>query len=207
MKKKYIVMAVACILALTAVIGSTVAAPTRSADKTGNTTVNIEDLDVALAAGVEEDIPVMAMPGQTINFKNYYVENTAGYDAYVRVTIDKQWPGNEAELDGSMISLLLGNSDKELNDWLVKETSEEQVILYYKKMLSGKTADETDATSVFLSGVSFDASMDNSYTDKTANITVTVDAVQAAVAKDAMLAEWGVLPEIDEDGNITAITE
>lgn len=207
MKKKYIVMAVACILALTAVIGSTVAAPTRSADKTGKTTVTIEDLVVALAAGVEEKITVNAMPGQRIDFENYYVKNTAGYDAYVRVTIDKQWPGNEAELDGSMISLLLGNSDKELNDWLVKEASEEQVILYYKKMLSGKTADETDATSVFLSGVSFNPSMDNSYTDKTANITVTVDAVQAAVAKDAMLAEWGVLPEIDEDGNITAITE
>lgn len=207
MKKKYIVMVVACILALTAVIGSTVAAPTRSADKKGNTTVDIKDLDVALAGmlvGDSKEETVTAMPGQTIEFgeeNSYFVTNEEDYEAYVRVTIDKQWVGNEDKLDGKMISLNW-TDDVIAADWIVFDSSDEQVILYYNKKLA------KDAfTSVFLTGVSFDASMDNAYTDKTANITVTVDAVQAAVVKDAMLAEWGVLPEIDENGNITAIKE
>lgn len=230
MKKRAIIMGVAVGLVMFGVIGGTIAAPTITAN-TGNTVVNIQDLEVALAAEVGENNTIVinetaGMPGETIDLQGYKVVNgdatdtsTEYYDLYARVVIDKQWVTKNSDgkditdtsLDPKMLHVYAKNNEEKdielvkyanLENWIVEKATSEQIILYYKEPL--KSGESTDA---FLTKIVLDSSMDNQYTDKTANITVTVNAVQATVAEKSMLAEWGVIPTFDENGNITAITE
>lgn len=215
-------MAAAAVLVLTAVIGGTIAAPSIQANKTGDTTINIEDMEVALAASTGAQVTEVtvgnAVPGHRIDCANYVVKNTVkdGYDLYARVTIDKQWKAADGtvdtSLDADMMKLyyaagveLTANSLPE--GWIAMSDAndKEQIVLYYTKPL--KSSETGDVTSAFLSEVVFSTEMDNKYTDKTATINITVDAVQASIAEKAMLSEWGVAPTLTEDGVITAINE
>ena len=108
--------------------------------------------------------------------------------------IDKQWDGDSKDvLDAGKVRLYIGDS--------------EQVILYYTKKLAPGAYTDTS----FLNKISFDADMDNSYTDKAINVNITVCAVQATadseISQSAMFAEWGMYPEFDENGVITDIKE
>ena len=45
------------------------------------------------------------------------------------------------------------------------------------------------------------------YSGLQAKVDVEVDAIQKAAAQDAMLAEWGMDVEFDDNGNIVSVVE
>jgi len=215
-KKQIAIMGIAAALVLGAVVGGTIAAPTIKADNDGTTTVQIQDLDVALAASAETETATSldvkgAVPGQEVTYPDYIVKNVKGYDLYTRVVIDKQWKNadgtTDLDLNPSYIHAYYSNTDEYANKncpegWILAKNTDEQIILYYTKPLKAE-----EKTTAFLTKLLLDSKMDNAYTDKNITVTITVNAVQAAVAEKSMLAEWGVKPTFDEAGVITAITE
>lgn len=222
MKKKIVLAVIAAALVLAAAIGTTFASFNTESENPGEATITLNDMQVALAAAPGEEeretIPEVAMPGQEVNLKEYVVQNALeaqSYDIYTRVIIDKQWDGNFKDvLDAGKVRLYIGDSELEaskvgqiINDWFVQSADNEQVILYYTKKLAPGAYTDTS----FLNKISFDADMDNSYTDKAINVNITVCAVQATadpeISQSAMFAEWGMYPEFDENGVITNIKE
>ena len=223
MKKKIVLAVIAAALVLAAAIGTTFASFNTESENPGEATITLNDMQVALAAAPGEEeretIPEVAMPGQEVNLKEYVVQNALeaqSYDIYTRVIIDKQWDGDSKDvLDAGKVRLYIGDSELEvskvgqiINGWFVQRADSEQVILYYTKKLAPGAYTDTS----FLNKISFDADMDNSYTDKAINVNITVCAVQATadseISAQAMNAEWGVFPVIDsETGAITDIKE
>ena len=49
--------------------------------------------------------------------------------------------------------------------------------------------------------------MNKLYSGLQAKVDVEVDAIQKAAAQDAMLAEWGMDVEFDDNGNIVSVVE
>ncbi|MBO4808713.1 MAG: hypothetical protein J5537_06685 [Lachnospiraceae bacterium] len=223
MKKKIVLAVIAAALVLAAAIGTTFASFNTESENPGEATITLNDMQVALAAAPGDDntetIPEAAMPGQEVNLKEYVVQNALeaqAYDIYTRVIIDKQWDGAfKDELDAGKVRLYIGDNElnaskvgQVINDWFIQTADDEQIILYYtKKLAPGAYTDSS-----FINKISFDADMDNSYTDKTINVNITVCAVQATadskISTQAMFAEWGAYPVIDEEtGIITNIEE
>ena len=222
MKKKIVLAVIAAALVLAAAIGTTFASFNTESENPGEATITLNDMQVALAAAPGDDntetIPEAAMPGQEVNLKEYVVQNALeaqAYDIYTRVIIDKQWDGAfKDELDAGKVRLYIGDNElnaskvgQVINDWFIQTADDEQIILYYtKKLAPGAYTDSS-----FINKISFDADMDNSYTDKTINVNITVCAVQATadteISQNAMFAEWGMYPVFDENGVITDIKE
>jgi len=218
MKKKLILMCVAGALAMTAIIGGTLAGFNTSTESKGVTNITVKALGIEMMgtnvedANTEEVSGVKGTPGADMTLQQSVKNDVeGGYTLYTRVTIDKKW--DDASLEASKIRLYVGtgenkvelvpNADgKPINDWIVWYADAEQVIMYYTKPLAaGMTS--TD----FINSVSFEADMDNTYADANASITFSADAVQEIAAADAMPSEWGVYPTFGENGVITSIEE
>ena len=217
MKKRAVLISIAVVLVLAAAIGGTLAS-FNTESQVGTTNIDLDDLKVALAAKVGDEVDVNYMikdgvPGQEEELSGYAVTNQLkeeGYSIYTKVVIDKQWSGaDKDELDASMIGLFMNDNilnsssvGKALNDWIVFSADDEQVVMYYTKPLA-----LTEKTTEFLTKIVLDSTMNNAYANKEADVTVTVYAVQEIAADKSIPAEWGVYPTIDENGVITAIEE
>jgi len=215
-KKKAILVSLAVVLLAAAVIGQTYAS-FNTESEAGTTTINLEDLKVALAASVDDTNSTYfienGLPGQEKEVSNFKVENALkenAYDLYTRVIIDKQWSGSSKDvLDAGKIVLYNGTDPldstsvgKNINGWIVAEADAEHIVLYYNDVLAPE-----EVTSDFITKVAFDKDMNNDYANKEASIVVNVYAVQKVAADKAMPSEWGVYPEFDENGVIISITE
>lgn len=215
MKKKLILMCVAGLLAMTAIIGGTLAGFNTSTESKGVTNITVKALGIdILGTGVEganyDKITLdKGTPGGEMPLRQSVQNNVEeGYTLYTRVTIDKKW--DNPELDASMIRLYAGNGESKqeltqgitVNDWIVWYSDAEQIIMYYTKPLA-----TTEVSNDFINSVSFEADMDNSYADANALITFSADAVQEIAAADSIPSEWGVYPVFGENGIINGIEE
>lgn len=210
MKKKLVLMCIAAGLVMAALVGSTAASFKSTVAKT-NETITINEIGVALAASVEDETVVgievpPVVPGDEIELNDYFVSNPMNeedYSIYVKVTMYKQW--NRDELVAEMVRFIYGDDDdieSDLADWVIVHEDDEQTVLVYRKPLA-----PGEKTNAFLKKLSFSPYLDNEYADATLTVSVRVDAVQKNVADKAIVAEWGLYPEFDADGNITAIDE
>lgn len=197
---------IAAVLLITAAVGGSLAAYETGGLKALET-IELKDTEIALAASPFESDEVtldglIAMPGDTIEFDNeYYVENPAkdNYTVYTRVVIERKWMMQE--LDVEMAELLLTLDEK---DWIIDDSipNKERIVLYYRHPLS-----VGERTEPFLKGIYFKPEMDNMYSKGELELTVTVNAVQAAVIEKAMPAEWGVWPVFAKDGKTLEAVE
>lgn len=221
MKKKIVLMSVAGVLAMTAVIGGTLAGFNTQSEQ-GKADITTKALSIDLkgtqAPIADEKVNVdVRIPGDWVDTP-YFVTNDEenGYDLYTRVTIYKYWQDRENEnLSAEEIHLYVGDDQENtelltgedgavthVGDWFIQYADEEQVILYYAKPLApGET------TQNVLDGLKIDARVGNEYTDQTVVLEVQADAVQKIAADASIPSEWGVYPTFDESGNITSITE
>ncbi len=215
MKKKIVLAVIAAALVLAAAIGTTFASFNTSSTP-GTTEINLNDMQVALAANIDGntvvDLITNGLPGQEETVNNFFVSNKGGehdYDVFTRVVIDKQWENRE--LDASKIKLFIGENElnaetmaegKGLAGWMLVEADDEQIILYNTAILTPGAS-----TKEFLTKVAFDSDMNNAYADQEAHITVTVQSVQATAAEKSMPAEWGVYPVFDSEGNLIGVEE
>ncbi|SEA40734.1 hypothetical protein SAMN04515656_10991 [Eubacterium aggregans] len=146
------------------------------------------------------------VPGDVVD-ERVAVQATGSKDAYVRVTINRSWIGIDGkkalEVDPSEIGIVCKNGD-----WIIKEDAEDPEVVecYYKKVLpSGAiSANVMDAFSILADKVGENS---NNYLGLSTQITFKADGIQTVAAKDAMLSEWGIVAEIDDNGQITAVAE
>lgn len=208
MKKKYMLMGVAAALITTTIIGGSLAAIQVNGEDVRQD-INTRSLNIELtgSGAVEGNLYLgNAMPGGVID-KDIKIENTADTPLYARVTIRKYWGDYGADsseltkdysMDTDKISLEVSG------EWLedVNARDGETSVYYYRNPIEPGT-EPVD----ILKSLKIEADLDNSYADKGIGLEVEADAVQTYAAEDAMLSEWGIWADIDENGTIIAIEE
>lgn len=215
MKKKLVLMVVAGVLAVTAIIGGTLAGFSARTENQAITNVGTKALSVGLRAGEGNQLAAAAdtftaakaSPGSKVAVP-YNVTNSGEYDIYVRVTVNKYFSTSDGEkifdenFNSGLIELGLPNLEEA--GWIVASQDSEELVLYYTKPLA-PGATSTD----FLETLSFSTEANNQYADLQVGFDVKTDAVQASNAAKAMPSEWGVYPEFikDADGNDTDVIQ
>lgn len=218
MKKRLGLMAVVAILGVV-LLGGTMAA--YQAGTTAHAKESTSKLGIQLIQegdgkpGEEEqysdarqEILYTGMPGDLVN-KTLKAKNTGRKDLYVRITISKAWlyQNGEKNLDADSREIEIITNDKD--NWIVQEGDEygEVIYYYYRKPLSPgeETMNVMDQFSILRKGL---ISTGNEYTNLASQITFEADAIQKTAAEKAILAEWGIIAEIDdENGNIVSVQE
>lgn len=146
------------------------------------------------------------MPGAMLD-NTAYIENAKDNTLYVRVTAEKFWINKDGEklsdLDASFIELYTKNP----SDWIIiddAENSNSEIMYFYYKypIVSG------EKTSNVLDSIQISSDLtDKDYRDLQIHLQLFADAVQSYAAQDAVLAEWGIEFELDENGTIISIDE
>lgn len=196
-------------LVIIALIGGTFAAFRASTEV--NQKVDIPELgieivgdDGAVAAGKDKT----GVFGDNMDLNLGVRSDDDSVELYTRVTAYRYWYDGEEKvfnrngvvLEASTIELLRGN-----DDWIeVPGADDEVVYLYYKKPLPTGTR-----TTNFIDSftVNFGTANTNAYSGLSAKVNFTADGVQSVGAKEAMLAEWGVIADIAADGTLVSVTE
>ena len=215
MRKKLLITAAAIILSADFIAGGTMAIYRAAAhtDKTISTSsigvslnVNEDNID----RNSNENAINTEMVNQRV-IQKVSVKNTGARPQYVRVKVKKEWLDNKevvTEREGQKLNKdYIGINYVNTNDWIYVSPSgnddDPDGYLYYKKIVAPgeSTSDFMDAYTVLL-GVNGNT---NIYRDLSARVTYDANAIQTVAAKAAMLYEWGILAEIDDDGMIQDI--
>lgn len=169
------------------------------------------------------------MPGGTYALdgadENYTVKNVMQEDgstvsnlpAYIRVTVTKYWckdgevaeKSNDKDLTADSNLIILKCNE---NGWIEPEsvfgnrTKGETQVFYYEEPVSSG-----EATTKLLESLSLSTAAGNKYSDRQIYLEAEAEAVQFVpgdneLNKQAILSAWGVYAELDENGNITAIS-
>lgn len=216
MKKKIILMSVAAVLALTAVIGGTMAAFNGSS-KDGKAMVTTKQLNASFTQTINEEITplgengkakireVANVPGQVVEMPVGIVNDVNdGYDLYAKVTINKAWyNGEEKEYNLDPSKIIVNTVDP--SNWIIQmNDDQEQMVFIYKLPIK---ANEITASN-FMDSISLSSDIGNSYANHEVVLEMTIDAVQAANAKEgAVLSAWGIELEFGDNGEIVKILE
>jgi len=206
-RKKYLALALAVTVVLAAAAGVTLAY-TQYSGTPVNTQITTQSLSISLNSAEVPQTKKLTydslVPGAQLN-QNFTVTNSANTTLYTRVTVNKSWGtqsgtsyDKDFKADGNLITV---DADK-LDGWIVTYEDSEQMVLYYTKPLAAG-----ESTTSILSGISLSSSMDNQYTDKNVELSITADAVQGYDAKTAMRSAWGIVATFASDGTLTGVTE
>ena len=229
MKKKYIAWILGVCAVLVASIGATAAS--RYSESHARLRENISEKDLGVTAeknDADQESEVNVMPGQESHL-GYYVKNSGGsaadsadsYDIYAKVEIFYSFSKDKEEIinneDLPVVSFFLQDQDSDhelgeyirdyrdsrtIGDWIVAYYDEQEIVMYYTRPISYQ-----DTSSEFLSYVKFNENMGNEYAGCDFNLETRVTAVQTDSGRSAIAAEWGLYPEINSQGIITAISE
>ena len=216
MKKKIILMSVAAVLALTAVISGTMAAFNGSSED-GKAMVTTKQLNASFTQTINEEITplgengkakireVANVPGQVVEMPVGIVNDVNdGYDLYAKVTINKAWyNGEEKEYNLDPSKIIVNTVDP--SNWIIQmNNDQEQMVFIYKLPIK---ANEITASN-FMDSISLSSDIGNSYANHEVVLEMTIDAVQAANAKEgAVLSAWGIELEFGDNGEIVKILE
>lgn len=215
MKKDRIVkLCVAVIFVSVLVVGGSIAffrAETNATSPMSSTNLGIELMEGKTEEGTQtlSDGTVVldnVSPGATID-KQLYVENVKESPSYIRVTLTKYWEDADGvKLPEKAAEQIIVDPLDETN-WIVQrdKANDEVIYMYYKVPI-----ETGEVTTNFLNQVKIaqsGADLDNSYTNLKAKVDVEVDAIQQYAAQDAILAEWGLEVEFNDDGTITYVEE
>lgn len=213
MKKKLSFLGIAICLLVVSIIGGSIAY--FRADSDAKNTISAGNLGVELKLdnGVDEQhvknnglLTSGAMPGTKIAYP-VYAHNDGDYASYIRVTLTRYWENSQGEknfdADASMINLIMNDEE----NWIIDDTDEnrEVVYLYYKKPISKGMSTGHIVEAIQIGNI--DSKDQGLYSNLQAKVDVEVEAIQKAAAKDAMLAEWGMDVEFDDNGNIVNVVE
>lgn len=225
MKKRFLLMGAALVLVAATAVGGSLAAGQIEGDRAVGAPLAATTLQIGWADGqtrspaAEYQLTQPVMPGDTVALADatgkagvYSVQNTGSVAAYVRVTVTKYWAdeennGKRTDLDGSAIQV----SAPAGSGWLESDppfSSGETQTFYFCRPISPQEASEA-----LLQSLAVDAALGNEYTDKTIRLEAVAEGVQFAgaahgdVNQKGILTSWGVLAQLDEDGNITAIEQ
>lgn len=217
MKKKVLLMGLAAVMVMGAVVGGSLAAGQASAENPVTAPLAAATLNIEWTGGKSDPVILAVtdkalMPADEIEVKDgYKVDNTGSVDAYIRVTVTKYWAdgkGKTTDLDASNIQLGLNSADWIQAESLFEGNSNETEAYYYKYPVpAGQSSSE------LLETIGIPADLTNDYADKTVKLEAVADGVQFAGADAAdlnasgILASWGVVAELDANGNLVSVTE
>lgn len=217
MKKKVLLMGLAAVMVMGAVVGGSLAAGQASAENPVTAPLAAATLNIEWTGGKSDPVTLAVtdktlMPADEIEVKDgYKVDNTGSVDAYIRVTVTKYWAdGKDKTTDLAAENIELGLNSE---DWLQAESlfegnSNETEVYYYKYPVPAG-----QSTSELLETIGVPADLTNDYADKTVKLEAVADGVQFAGADAAdlnasgILASWGVVAELDANGNLVSVTE
>ena len=217
MKKKVLLMGLAAVMVMGAVVGGSLAAGQASAENPVTAPLAAATLNIEWTGGKSDPVTLAVtdktlMPADEIEVKDgYKVDNTGSVDAYIRVTVTKYWAdgkGKTTDLAAENIELGLNSADWLQAESLFEGNSNETEVYYYKYPVPAG-----QSTSELLESIGIPADLTNDYADKTVKLEAVADGVQFAGADAAdlnasgILASWGVVAELDANGNLVSVTE
>lgn len=217
MKKKVLLMGLAAVMVMGAVVGGSLAAGQASAENPVTAPLAAATLNIEWTGGKSDPVTLVVtdkalMPADEIEVKDgYKVDNTGSVDAYIRVTVTKYWAdgkGKTTDLAAENIELGLNSEDWLKATSLFEGNSNETEVYYYKYPVPAG-----QSTSELLKTIGIPADLTNEYADKTVKLEAVADGVQFAGADAAdlnasgILASWGVVAELDANGNLVSVTE
>lgn len=227
MKKRFLLMGAALVLVAATAVGGSLAAGQIEGDRAVGAPLAATTLQIgwadgqALTPAAEYQLTQPVMPGDTVALTDaagktgvYSVQNTGSVAAYIRVTVTKYWAdeesngnGKRTDLDGSAIQVSAAAD----SGWLESNppfSSGETQTFYCCRPVSPQEASED-----LLQSLAVDAALGNEYTGKHIRLEAVAEGVQFAgaahgdVNQKGILTSWGVLAQLDESGNITAIEQ
>ncbi|NZA36720.1 hypothetical protein [Eubacterium callanderi] len=221
MKKKRNILIVIAIIAIVAAIGSTMAAFVASTTTTKD--VSAAELGIKIVQNGDKDAKSVksleaaegrkagyqyaGMPGDTVRQQVAVKSDANSKDSYIRVTINRSWTDKDGKKDFKLSPKEIGIA-RDNDSWLVTEDPEDPEVIYcyYTRKVGGNAQTENvmDSFTILKDKVTENS---NAYAGYSANITFEADAVQAEAGAKAMLAEWGIMAELDAEGNLTGYTE
>lgn len=217
MKKKVLLMGLAAVMVMGAVVGGSLAAGQASAENPVTAPLAAATLNIEWTGGKSDPVTLEVtdkalMPADEIEVKDgYKVDNTGNVDAYIRVTVTKYWAdgkGKTTDLAAENIELGLNSADWLQAESLFEGNSNETEVYYYKYPVPAG-----QSTSELLETIGIPADLTNDYADKTVKLEAMADGVQFAGADAAdlnasgILASWGVVAELDANGNLVSVIE
>lgn len=217
MKKKVLLMGLAAVMVMGAVVGGSLAAGQASTENPVTAPLAAATLNIEWTGGKSDPVTLAVtdktlMPADEIEVKDgYKVDNTGSVDAYIRVTVTKYWAdgkGKTTDLAAENIELGLNSEDWLQAESLFEGNSNETEVYYYKYPVPAG-----QSTSELLESIGIPADLTNDYADKTVKLEAVADGVQFAGADAAdlnasgILASWGVVAELDANGNLVSVTE
>lgn len=217
MKKRVLLMGLAAVMVMGAVVGGSLAAGQASAENPVTAPLAAATLNIEWTGGKSDPVTLEVtdkalMPADEIEVKDgYKVDNTGNVDAYIRVTVTKYWAdgkGKTTDLAAENIELGLNSEDWLQAESLFEGNSNETEVYYYKYPVPAG-----QSTSELLETIGIPADLTNDYADKTVKLEAVADGVQFAGADAAdlnasgILASWGVVAELDANGNLVSVTE
>ena len=217
MKKKVLLMGLAAVMVMGAVVGGSLAAGQASAENPVTAPLAAATLNIEWTGGKSDPVTLAVtdktlMPADEIEVKDgYKVDNTGSVDAYIRVTVTKYWAdgkGKTTDLAAENIELGLNSEEWLQAESLFEGNSNETEVYYYKDPVPAG-----QSTSELLETIGIPADLTNDYADKTVKLEAVADGVQFAGADAAdlnasgILASWGVVAELDANGNLVSVTE
>lgn len=159
--------------------------------------------------------------------------NDGNYDAYVRVIITKSWKDTAgtgvAEKDTTLDPALIEVTMADPGAWYKDEaaSTREREVYYYKTVVEAPTRDEdnnilsggapipitsaisvkNDVTQIVTrDGTTGNITTTYDYDGKSLDLDIEVNALQTHNAVDAAKGSWGVVLNLDSEGNITGVS-
>lgn len=201
--KLTILMIVLCIMVP---IGGAIAyfrADTSSSNKLTSGNIGIELRDTTTSEdGQSSDEGIefnFGYPGAAKD-KETFVENTSDNELYTRITVTKYWQDEQGNkvIDANPEFIEIVTNDQ--SNWIIQDSDEnkEIVYFYYKNLLT-----PGEATDLFVNQIKLSGAIDNTdamkYSGLYAQLDFKADAVQKIGAKAAIMSEWGLEVDIDND--------
>lgn len=217
MKKRVLLMGLAAVMVMGAVVGGSLAAGQASAENPVTAPLAAATLNIEWTGGESAPVALTVtdkalMPADEIEVKDgYKVDNTGSVDAYIRVTVTKYWADEKdktTKLAAENIELGLNSDDWLQATSLFEGNSNETEVYYYKYPVPAG-----QSTSELLKTIGIPADLTNEYAGMNVHLEAVADGVQFAGADAAdlnasgILANWGVVAELDENGNLVSVTE
>lgn len=203
---------IVALLLITVIMGTTFAyfrAETKSDNKITSGNIGISLIDTTSNENVLEDeqsiLFGLRYPGDKID-KQTFIKNTSDNPLYARIRVDKYWADDSEkkviEAKSNYIDLITNDT----SHWIIQEDEKnsEYVYFYYRNPIESQQSSKNLVDQIGISGrITNNEEID--YTDLQIVLSFEAEAIQKVGAKQAILSQWGLDVEFDENGRMTEI--
>lgn len=167
--------------------------------------LGIEIVNSATKKTTDETSFEQILPGAIVD-QPISILNAKEKELYVRIILTRYWIDENGKKVVDANAEYIQPTTMNPSNWLMSkddQANNEILYFYYKMPLSA-----SETTSNFIDQIEFSSDINEQrYTKYKAHVALDAQAVQMIGAQDAMLSQWGIEVELDDNGNIVTITE